>query len=623
MADPTLTMQDIADLAKVRRPVVTMWRGRTRVKGRDIPFPQPVSGVGEQLRFRRAEVVAYLEATGRGNNVEHRLDADGIAVPDGIGLEDLVTLLCLRLITGEVDDDCVEAAQETDPSDELLAREVAARPPTPTTIAFIDALIGASYGGADALARLDSSRVARELGNRPLNREAVALLAAAIRAASGALDPEGPTLITTGETPELVLALGASGIDTCVEGDTPAARALRRRLSIQGQEPTAVFGPQVRLLSVIGAPVTEALERIDDVLVELELGEIAVVVGSAAILCDAIPRSGARAHNPEGKRAATLRIGGLAAALRLPRGLWSEAYRQALGVWIFCGGRQIERPIVADLGTELLADIDHDALAADIAASIDGMTAARAYRYGRICALKEILAGSAVVPRGVAAVRVRAPESSGELDRVYAATLRTSIPLAGFDVSAGPGQGNHPVRTRSLAQLTAQKAMRVFNGRKISVADAVPSGTVRLLSADGSTNHLALDPLDAQRLYPRATRTEPGDVVFSVNPPRAVVDERGGNLVVSPSRLLRLRDAAGIGPYAVAAVINKLSAHQVEWESWNLPALDAEQSVRLEEALRAVTVYEQELDDRMNAVAALRQSLIEGISTGSVGLLTD
>src|SRR4051794_27831717 len=96
----TLTLQDIADLARVRRPVVSMWRRRTTVNGRVVLFPQALFSVGGSERFDRDEIVAYLETTGRGNNTESRQDAPATGVPDGVDREDIVTFLCLHALTG-------------------------------------------------------------------------------------------------------------------------------------------------------------------------------------------------------------------------------------------------------------------------------------------------------------------------------------------------------------------------------------------------------------------------------------------------------------------------------------------------------------------------------------------
>ena len=159
--EPTLTLQDIADLAKVERAVVSMWRNRSQVRGQLIPFPQPVAEVGGIARFDRSEVVDYLERTGRGKNAEARLDAATVGAPEGWSLEDLVTLLCVRHLAGDLahltDEECVDLAWELDPADESFASEIAALGDTGAARVFIDGLMAASFGGADALAKLESS----------------------------------------------------------------------------------------------------------------------------------------------------------------------------------------------------------------------------------------------------------------------------------------------------------------------------------------------------------------------------------------------------------------------------------------------------------------------------------
>ena len=61
LAEPALlmTMTDIAELADVRRPVVTTWRRR------HADFPAPAGGDESQPLFDPHEVAAWLLATGR------------------------------------------------------------------------------------------------------------------------------------------------------------------------------------------------------------------------------------------------------------------------------------------------------------------------------------------------------------------------------------------------------------------------------------------------------------------------------------------------------------------------------------------------------------------------------
>src|SRR6478609_9790013 len=129
-----LGLADIADLANVRRPVVTVWR--TRSAGTDYPFPAPVQVRGGQEWFDGPEVVGWLERTGRGNNPDAREDLAAFASLDGrspAGDETvflgLTALLCLTRITGRPfgpadADDVLDLAEEADPDDEIVYREI-------------------------------------------------------------------------------------------------------------------------------------------------------------------------------------------------------------------------------------------------------------------------------------------------------------------------------------------------------------------------------------------------------------------------------------------------------------------------------------------------------------------
>src|SRR3569833_1823276 len=97
----SLTMQDIADLARVRRAVVSLWRRRTTIHGRVCPFPAPERVDDGVERFAVEDVVAYLADTGRGTNADTATDAPTVAAPVGTDLDSAVTLLCLAALSGE------------------------------------------------------------------------------------------------------------------------------------------------------------------------------------------------------------------------------------------------------------------------------------------------------------------------------------------------------------------------------------------------------------------------------------------------------------------------------------------------------------------------------------------
>ena len=105
MTNPVLqvSLSDIARLANVRRPVVSMWRRRP-LPGQ--AFPHPVGLVSGEERFDAHEVAAYLASTGRGNNREVTEDLVAHAkltqlanLDEFVTVQGLTALLCLASMT--------------------------------------------------------------------------------------------------------------------------------------------------------------------------------------------------------------------------------------------------------------------------------------------------------------------------------------------------------------------------------------------------------------------------------------------------------------------------------------------------------------------------------------------
>ena len=616
----TVTMQDIADLAHVERHVVTMWRRRLRVRGRNIPFPEAFSSVGGVERFDRDEIVAYLEETGRGNNAEVRQDAPALAVPDGAGVEDAVSLLCLRTLGGtELEDltvaELAELALQVDPDDHFLAREVRRIAGTSGLARYVDELTAASFGPPDALARLDASRLRRQEQERGLSDRAVAMLGAITAASRLHLAGETIALVPPANDRQLTnaLAAGFAGLDL-----PDAARAAQRRALIDGIALVNVADGRVRVLSLVGRSEGDALQAADLLVLSLEPNDVGIVVGPASVLCD--PMLG-RASRLRGK---TLSAGNLAMALRLPRGLWKAAHRQSLAVWVLSGVPDTKRWVcLADLET---MRVDLDDLGSDALAALAG-TERRAYRYARRVDPAVVLAGVEVLPRGIRATRMAVADPATHLDRIHAATLTTSLPLAGFDVAVASAPGQVVLRQRSLGELRASRQLKVLRGSRVDAELADPAGTVRVLGADGIADDLRLDPFDAARVYPRATRTEPGDVIFlDGRTPRAWVDAIGGALVAAPSRVLRLGPGAPVGPRALAAVVNETAPAGSEWPAWSVPDLSATERDLLESVLAATADHQARLHSHLDALHDLVTGLVHGIAAGAVTLdptLTD
>lgn len=177
-----------------------MWRRRPRVRGREVPFPQPVRTVGGVDRFDRDEIVAWLEETGRGNNVDARQDAPAFSTPDGAEVEDIVTLLCLHVLTGaELDGlsstELADLAKRADAADRFLLREVRTLGDVPHLLRYVDDLVEASYGAADALVRVESGRLSREAAERGLTGELIRLLRTIAMAGRAYLGDEDIALV--------------------------------------------------------------------------------------------------------------------------------------------------------------------------------------------------------------------------------------------------------------------------------------------------------------------------------------------------------------------------------------------------------------------------------------------
>jgi hypothetical protein len=613
----TLTMRDVAALAGVQRSVVSMWRRRQRVRGRHLPFPEPVGVAAGVEHFDRDDVVAWLEETGRGNNREARQDAPSLAIPDGIDLEDVVALVALHVLTGAdlgalTAVELIELAEQADPDDRLLLREVravgaAAEP----LLRYVDDLVDASYGAPDALTRVESGRLTRKAGERGLRADLCALVQAVAAAARVHLGGDGVALVPpTDHRLARHVAEGFAGI--LVGGDDEEARAHRRRAVIDGAEVLDASAVAVRVLSLVGRPHGEALEVLDDLAVSLGRREVGIVLGAAAVLCDPL------VGDAERRRAQTLRTRMLALAVRLPRGLWKGAHRQSLALWVLDGARDAPDLDLADLDGE---SVDIDELASDVTAALS-RSSSRAFRYARRADLAPVLAGGPVVPRGVRALRFGASDPGSHVDRIHAATLTTSEPVGGYDVAVAPSPGRIVLRRRSLAELVAAGQLVVKSGRRVRQEHGDPNGTVPVLSADGSTDGLRLDPFDARGLYPRAAWTEPGDVIVLDRPrPMARVDVHGGALVASPSRILRLLPGAPLGPHALAALVTELAAEGSEWRTWSVPELSAHQAATLDSALAAAAEHLAELRRRERATRDLVTTLIDGVAAGAVTLL--
>ena len=163
---PLISMPEIAELAGVRRPVVTTWRRR------HLGFPAPAEGgIGSPL-FDARQVVDWLVDTGRADRARiepelslHTLAAIGGVFPASDLMAMLTALICLRWLdddeplaadTGDIVAGVNRRAGRLDPDDELLRSEIGQLPRA--LAAAVDELIEAAWGGQGAFERIMSAR---------------------------------------------------------------------------------------------------------------------------------------------------------------------------------------------------------------------------------------------------------------------------------------------------------------------------------------------------------------------------------------------------------------------------------------------------------------------------------
>ena len=625
---PTLTMTDVALLAGVARPVVSMWRKRVQVRGETIPFPAPKLTVGRTEHFDRGEVVEYLRRTGRGNNTEADLDAPTLAVPAGADFEEVLSLLCLRALGGEDLTDMDSAsladlAADLDPEDKYVASEIAQLSSEgAASRAFVDELFEASYGASDALARILGGRMGREAGARGLNEQGQRLLAEVVSALADILGPDGVRIAdgSDGRSDLVVRIADAAAVEARRAVEIPAtsraARRLRRLCALTGLSTADPDGTAaIVLVDVLGLRAVEALKAINEVQLDLPERSLAVAIGSAEALCD-----GVRDRRATQIRDDILRTGRLRMAVRLPRGLWAEAHRQALGLWVI--GGYSSRPIaerrlaLADLCDHEITALDLGDLATDAVASLTEEDR-HSFRYARRLDTARVLIARTLVPpgmRAVARLRADASKTAVTIDQL-AASL--SEPMAPYrPLVSATGRSAEP-RFVTLGDLKDRGHVILRRGSRLDASLAAPEGTITTL-APGTGPALAFDPLDLEGRFPNATRTKPGDVVFTDKPPAAVLDEAGGHLVAYPARILRLAPGAPLGPHALVALINNQAATAREWTAWRVPTFTADQRDQVEAELAGLAVTMSSLRERLAVADQLTHALIDGIAAAAI-----
>ncbi|MFB0835717.1 hypothetical protein ACX8Z9_04750 [Arthrobacter halodurans] len=674
MTTNLMTLSDVARMAGVQRPVVTMWRSRSR--GTLLPFPAASHREGAQELFEAASVVEWLRATGRGNNPDAAEDAAAHVVDGRNNFHAVSALLALRAemgspLVGLDAHGLLDAADAADPDDEYLYAELEAIGDELVPLAaYTDRLVDASYGVPAAFESLLADRFRSGLGNKAaatLSGTALDLVAAAALEVGA-----GSRLFTetTAGGTDLLLAVakllgedadGTLQVLPSDSGAAPSGRPALRRLHAHaaGSDNLTVVrrdraaAGTVHLAQFPGPgqpdPDTRAvLDGVDEIVLGLNRTERAVVIGPASVLVDRLDST-----EMDNTRSSTLRAGRVRAVVRLPRGLLPAKPRQAMALWVLGPEPQgvplgERRVMVADLLDTRLDRAAVQDLSTDLAASLRGLESVRrhAFRFSRLVRTASLLAARAGLvpddgPSATAPTRSRA-ETVLRTEQAIAAVQATSgaRPHTTFSVAArasNTAAGARSVPTvpataaRPLGALRDAGHVRDHPGTRIDTADLAHgnAGGVRVWGPGDLERGFGVPAPSAgipalvlAARYPRARLTEPGDIVFRSGPqPAAVVDTEGSAVVRSPARTLRINaaDPGGLLAAVVAADIG--AAPPGNWRRWPVRTVPPDQAAALASALAELVEEQQAAAERLTRLAELAARLAGGVAAQDLEII--
>jgi hypothetical protein len=659
-APQLLTLSDIADLAQVQRPVVSMWRARTA--DTDRPFPSVFERHDGRDVFLGDEVVTWLEQTGRGNNPAVRQDVAAAAaldvLPPGdrqVVVNGLMALLVLKTQLGIAMDglsavDLLDLADDVDPEDRSIHREIAALGDDAGLWArHADVLASAAFTPAGAANVLVGRH--RRLGLSDVT--AYALAPEVLRLVAGLVfeftseEAAAVALVAPFGDAGLLTGIGDDrqdpGVVALPDTDTPAARHARRVLLIQGWEvveaveddglvfPAAGSTVVAQLPSATRPDLTDSqiVEALGDVEAALPGDAHAIVVGPASVLCGRLPQA------LQSARATVLRSGRVRAILRLPSGLWPARSRQELAMWIFAPGpadvrSDRHRTAVADLRSVRLDTAVVEDVVTDVAVVANPQLDpyGHAFRFSRFVVTSRLIASSGdLVPAHPGRVRDHRPPAdfAFEIAAQFGQAATPTAALAPWQVRPGEVAG---VTTVPLGHLIEAGDVRLVQGNRLDPADVTGDTGARVHTTETLTGvspagSVLIDRLRLAAEYPRSRYTQPGDVVFCTAPrPAAVIDREGFSIVAAPARVLRLAPNAqpGLLPEVLAQAISQASGSG-GWRLWPVPLIPAAQIDAVRSALAAVAEAREAAAARVTTLDALAAGLVRGVASGSVTLV--
>lgn len=626
----------IADLAGVKRQVVTTWRRRFGPASAD-PFPEPTRSMSERDLFDASEVALWLESTNHGNNPQARLDApahavlDQLDVTDRDSVDELLALIALMAITGDdLPDDgdaLLGAARAADPHDAFLAHEIRRHVGRGSGRAsrLVD-IVDGFYAPGLAIARIERavSRRDRHAGTMGALSDAVISLVAEMVTA---LRRERDADVVLHDSVGVAVAAAIRERDEHAAVDGTDSRAIRRFLTASGEPDTEVsLAAIVSVARVTGdsSELATALESVARTADDLAPGDVHLVVGPADALVD--PLTGSAEHT----RDQLLRSGALRAVARLPKGHVLSAVQQPLALWLLTHPRPApgdHRLITADVSARALTPKNVELLVNDMLASVWPTGASRAFALASPVPARAIVAQRAALVGGRAVRHMpQLVSAHNEQSRPFVALEHEwtrGMSLDEVPVAAAalvPSTSPHRLPAHRLGSLVGEGHARVVSGTRLA-ADARDGSGFEVLDAQAIATGVCSRHVDALRFaaeHPNARLSQPGDVVFVTAPrPTAMVDRVGSRIVAYPARILRVNagDSAGLVPRVVADDISR--AEGASWRLWRVRRVLPAQQPQLVDALDCIDRTRDELRRRLVLVEEFASQFTDAVADGT------
>lgn len=675
VAQPTdlrISLADIARLAQVKRPVVSMWR--RRFANGDQSFPPALAKEGGIEYFDALQVARWLEGTQHGNNSDAAAEVALYARPALVPSDErwpsrVLALLALRAVHGSSVaslgfDDLLDLADEVDPDDECLYREVEALGENARrTAAYIDELVDAAFGAPNAFEHfmaVSNRSAASEAARLVLTDDAAAIVsevAIELALTNSDADPAAPRFIDpTGSCADRMVDIAvrltdlAEPLIVTADHETEAARMLRRRLLAHGVPRGALavrddgdFEFEGAATHVAHYPTSDGhaadpvsiLSAVDQIAVQMDDAQRAVVLAPARVLVD-----GGLDAEASALRSSLLRTGRVRAIVRLPDSLLVAAPRQHLALWVL-GTAHESVPIaerwtmLADLSERRLTDAVRADLVGDLAASMGDRAAVSAhpFTFTRLTRTSRVLARTGSLLDMGAGVR-HAPDAapadaaiSARLDGLLAELGEAAPATAQL---ARPATAPTRLAPTPLGELIRERHVRYLPGTRLlddDVASQAEAGFT-VIGPDEVTGARApgsrtIDRLLLAMRYPSARLTEPGDVVFVTSPrPAAWVDRDGSSVVAAPGRVLRVNaaDHAGVLSDVLAADISRRPSDSRAWRTWSVRRVAIDEREPVARALTDLRGKRAAARNQIERLDRLESLIVAGVTAGTLTL---